>query len=93
MNVVLSLARERKKHRDDEPMVLNGYLLLFAAATFFVLCSYAAVFSKLMPETGVAVLDGIRNDRYYCLLIPLLIPVTVIVVYMNWLGLKIFRHN
>ncbi len=36
---------------------------------------------------------AIAEDRYYCLLIPLSIPVTLLAVYLNWVGLKLFRHN
>ena len=31
--------------------------------------------------------------RYYCCLLPLLIPVTLVSIYLNWLGFKLYRHN
>jgi hypothetical protein len=46
-----------------------------------------------MPETGQPVLDWMRRDRYYTFLAPLLLPVAILAVYLNWVGLKLFRHN
>jgi len=54
---------------------------------------YAMVVSKFMPETGNKLLDWIRDDDYYCILIPSTLVATVYTVTANWLGLKIFRHN
>lgn len=39
------------------------------------------------------ILDWIKDDYFYCMLVPVTIPVTVIAVYLNWLSLKFFRHN
>jgi hypothetical protein len=66
------------------------------AVWFFVLpCFYwyCAVASKLLPATGIRVLDAIAADRYYVLLVPLCLPVAVSFVFCNWLGLKYFRAN
>ena len=38
-------------------------------------------------------LDWIREDRYFVLLVPLLLPVAVAFVFFNWLGLKYLRAN
>ena len=51
------------------------------------------VFSKLMPLTGNTILDSIKNDSYYALLVPATLPVLVIFFFLNWLSLKFFRHN
>mmetsp|Transcript_26044 Transcript_26044/g.65443 ORF Transcript_26044/g.65443 Transcript_26044/m.65443 type:complete len:98 (-) Transcript_26044:958-1251(-) len=72
---------------------LWGYVILVAVSIFFVLCMYMLVFSKLLPETGVELLDWIKHDRYYCYLAPATVPVTVGFIYFNWLSLKFFRHN
>ena len=49
--------------------------------------------SKLLPPTGNELLDFLREDWYYSLLIPLCIPVTLVAVYFNWFALKFFRHS
>ena len=51
------------------------------------------VVSKLLPETGNAILDAVRSDHYYCLLLPLCAPTTIIAIYLNWVALKFFRAN
>jgi len=73
--------------------VRNGYLLLFGTGGFFVFMMYLVVVSKYMPETGHPVLDFFRSDMYYSLLVPCTLISTVFAVYLNWLGLKFFRHN
>ena len=60
---------------------------------FFVFEIYALIVSKLfMPYTGHVVIDWIKDDEYYCVLIPILIPVTVVFMYLNWLSMKFFKH-
>ena len=54
---------------------------------------WAMVLSKLFPRTGIEILDAVREDRYYCFLIPLTIVPTMIAVYLNWVGMMFFRHN
>ncbi len=38
-------------------------------------------------------LAAISSDRYYCLLIPFTVPLTMLAIYVDWVGLKLFRHN
>lgn len=42
---------------------------------------------------GGGFLDAVERDVYYCYLIPLTIPVTILAFYANWVSLKFFRHN
>jgi hypothetical protein len=49
--------------------------------------------SKMMPITGIALLDAIKEDNYYCFLCPLCIPTTIIAIYINWMSLKFFKAN
>jgi hypothetical protein len=72
---------------------LYGYGLLILTFGFFVVLSYILVVSKLLPPTGHPILDWIRSDMYYCVLLPLSIPAGVVFVYLNWMSLKFFRHN
>ncbi len=72
---------------------LYGYLLLICTFIFFVGTMYTLTVSKFMPNTGNAILDAIKADDYYCLLIPVTILVTWLFIYFNWMSLKFFRHN
>jgi len=78
---------------DYEATQLCGYAILIVSALLVGIAFYAIVVSKIMPRTGESVLDTIAEDTYYCMLVPLTIPVTVIAVYWNWVSMKFFRHN
>ncbi|CAB4383921.1 unnamed protein product [Rhizophagus irregularis] len=78
---------------EPDTTALWGWFLLFAAYFIFVFSMYAIVVSKFVPETGNKTLDWIKKDEYYCLLVPLTLPVTIYAVFFNWLGMKFFRHN
>ena len=38
-------------------------------------------------------LEFFKNDEYYCFLFPLMAPLSVIILYVNWVCLKFFRHS
>ncbi|KAJ1287028.1 hypothetical protein BS78_03G399000 [Paspalum vaginatum] len=68
--------------------------LSFAAfgVTLLVGFFYAAVVSKLLPPCENQLLAAIQNDWYYCLLVPLTLPVIIVAVYLHWLSMKMFKH-
>ena len=76
-----------------QPNLCVAYTLIFVSIFFGVSFVYAAFISKLMPDTGVLVLDAIKGDFYFCYLFPLLLLPTYIVVYINWLAMKFFKNN
>lgn len=70
-----------------------GYLILIFTYIGFITSIYALVVSKFVPESGNELLDFIKRDEYYGVLVPLTVPVTLIAVIFNWMGMKFFRHN
>ena len=54
---------------------------------------YAAFISPFVPATGYWLVDEMKNDNYYCYLIPIMILPTYIVIYLNWLSLRVFESN
>lgn len=70
-----------------------GYLIIAMSCFCGSLYLYAAFISKLLPDTGAVVLDMIKNDYYICYLIPLIIPPTYAVIYLNWLSIRHFEQN
>ncbi|KAJ1944881.1 hypothetical protein FBU59_002478 [Linderina macrospora] len=76
---------------DDTP--LYGYALLATTSTVFFVSIYALIVSKFMPYTGIRFLDMVKEDDYYCLLVPITGLSFIIAVFWNWLGMKFFRHN
>jgi hypothetical protein len=59
----------------------------------FVLFVYSALVSKCLPDTGVYIVDAVKYDYYFCYLIPLMILPTYIVIYLQWLSMKMFEYN
>mmetsp|Transcript_58808 Transcript_58808/g.67016 ORF Transcript_58808/g.67016 Transcript_58808/m.67016 type:complete len:112 (+) Transcript_58808:48-383(+) len=79
--------------KTDDLQLIYGYSLIVIAFLVFFVFMYACIFSKLLPETNHVLLDYIREDYYYTILLPTLIPTSVLWVYSNWVSLKFFRHN
>lgn len=82
------------KHESERttPCVMgssSGYPLLISSTLLVLFYLYAAIFSKMMPPTGIFILNAIREDEYFCFLIPLLILPTFLVVYLNWLAFQL----
>jgi hypothetical protein len=49
--------------------------------------------SKLLPPSGHALLDAVRADRFYCLLLPLCALPTYLILYLNWLSMRLFEGS
>uniref|UniRef100_A0A804N7U1 Phosphatidylinositol N-acetylglucosaminyltransferase subunit Y n=1 Tax=Zea mays TaxID=4577 RepID=A0A804N7U1_MAIZE len=71
---------------------LIGSAFIAFGLTLFVCFFYVAVVSKLLPPHQNGFLATIQNDWYYCLLVPLSLPVIIVVVYLHWLSMKMFKH-
>ena len=90
-------AHQRPKGVDLEMMHFSRDQLVGSAFVAFgmVLFAgffYAAVVSKLLPPYENRLLSAIQDDRYYCLLVPLTLPVIIVAVYLHWLSMKMFKH-
>ncbi|KAI8504422.1 hypothetical protein Bbelb_175400 [Branchiostoma belcheri] len=54
------------------------------------------IFAPPLPFTRLGFPYGCVDPAYWCyysLLIPITAPVAVFFLFLNWLGLKFFRHN
>lgn len=56
------------------------------------LCLHAQV-APLLPPSTRPWLAALQADRYYRLLVPVTLPVTIAFVALNWFSLKLFKHN
>ena len=68
-------------------------VVLVLSLPALALIFYWLVISKLLPPTGNIVLDWLRDDDYYCILVPLMLPVTTVAMYLSWFTNTLFRHN
>ena len=74
--------------------MILGYAFVFAGFLFWVVGFYSVIVSKLfMPYTGHLILDWIKDDKYYCALIPSWLLSVAIVSWVNWVSMKYFRHT
>jgi len=71
----------------------SGYTLLISSVCGVLLYLYAAFISKIMPATGAQILDAIKEDDYFCFLLPLMILPTFVVVYLNWFAYQMYQNN
>ena len=46
-----------------------------------------------MGYTGNFILDWIKDDDYYCYLVPATYVTTAFFMYANWTAMKYFRHS
>ncbi|KAL0080820.1 hypothetical protein J3Q64DRAFT_1757655, partial [Phycomyces blakesleeanus] len=71
---------------------LWGYFLLISTWLIFFITMYSLIGSHWMPVTNNKVLDWIRDDDYYCYVVPVTAVVFIYFVVCNWMGMKFFRH-
>ena len=74
-------------------LIIYGYCLITVGFVFFTWCIYSMIISKLLPYTNNILLDMIKDDTFYCFLIPLSIPIIYFSIYWNWICMKYFKHN
>ncbi|KAL4456633.1 hypothetical protein ABPG74_000740 [Tetrahymena malaccensis] len=73
--------------------MIIGYLCLTFAAVFFTSTLFSIFFAPFLQPTTHNLIDFLTNDKYYCFLIPLSLPVTCLIIYMNWVSMKYFKHS
>ena len=85
------------KQRQYESNAIDGILgvfLIIAGMLIFIVSAYSLIISKfLMPHTGNMILDWIKDDEYYCCLVPATLASTPLFMYANWVAMKYFRHS
>ncbi|KAL5833613.1 hypothetical protein ACOSQ3_017287 [Xanthoceras sorbifolium] len=55
-----------------------GWFFIVIGSVFFLGFLFAAVISKLVPLSDNPILSAIQNDRYYCFLVPLTLPIALV---------------
>jgi phosphatidylinositol glycan anchor class Y biosynthesis protein len=71
---------------------LLGAFLIILGATFFVFTMYSLFFAKDQEISEYIIIKFMRLDYHFCYLVPMLIPVTFVFAYTNWISMKFFRH-
>ena len=71
----------------------SALALVIGSILSFAFLLYWLLLSKLLSPTGHWLLDALRDDRYYGVLVPLCMPITLVASYLGWFARKIFNHN
>ncbi|KAJ3742160.1 hypothetical protein DFH05DRAFT_1403141 [Lentinula detonsa] len=75
-------------------MSLNiGHGIVTVTAVFFIIASYAILFSAILPLTGNVMLDVLANDTHYKYFTLLIIPTGAYFVIANWVGWQYYRNS
>ncbi|EGN95353.1 hypothetical protein SERLA73DRAFT_60100 [Serpula lacrymans var. lacrymans S7.3] len=70
-----------------------GHLIIIFTATFFLLASYAILFSAMLPLTGIYILDVLAQDTHYKYFTLLIIPTSAYFVIANWVGWQYYQNS
>ncbi|KAF9053617.1 hypothetical protein BDZ89DRAFT_939168 [Hymenopellis radicata] len=70
-----------------------GHLILALSIAFFLLASYAVLFSAFLPLTGILILNALANDTHYKYFFILLVPTGAYFVIANWVGWQYYRNT
>lgn len=85
-----------KVYKRDLNNILFGIFLIILACSIFVLFSFWIIISKLYPDKLLNHKNQIINffveDKYYCLIIPILVPTTFIFLYLRWTAFNYFKY-
>ncbi|KAG6613403.1 phosphatidylinositol N-acetylglucosaminyltransferase subunit Y-domain-containing protein [Phytophthora cinnamomi] len=75
--------------------IASMYAMVFSKLLLLLEDDREAAATVVMPTTdqSPSLLLALERDVYYCYLVPLTIPVTILACYANWVSLKFFRHN
>ena len=85
---------KQKRYESNAIDGILGVVLILGAMFTFTFGIYSFIISKwLMPYTGNRILDEIKNDEYYCCLLPSTLITTLFFMYINWVAMKYFRHS
>ena len=83
----------KSKYQSYEITHLLGWALIcLGMFTWFFGCYSIFISKMLMPYTGHVILDWIKDDMYYCCVIPCYLICMLIILYFNWAAMKYFRH-
>lgn len=83
----------------SEPFVDNnvtqtiGFTLLAFGCLLFIGVFYSILIAPFLGDSGHVLLDFVKNDNYYCCLVPFMIPTAFAFAYSNWVSIKFFRHT
>lgn len=77
-----------KRHRDIDENWYWGHALLIGGIGSWSFFTYAMFVAPFMPESGIWIIDAVKHDRHYIVLLPLLWTTGLIFVIVNWVSIE-----
>ncbi|KAF8136618.1 hypothetical protein EV363DRAFT_1395712 [Boletus edulis] len=73
---------------------LNAANLVIAlTCLFFLLASYAVLFTAFLPLSDIPLLDVLAKDTHYKYFVLLIIPTSAYFVIANWVGWQYYQNS
>ena len=66
------------------PLPMDGVVIVIAAAFLFVVLVFWIAVSKMLPPTDSWLIEWMREDEYYCFLVPLSLLISLLANYIRW---------
>jgi len=88
-------------NKENYKNIIIGILLILTSTFIFVFFSVWIIFAKVAPykennyESNFwkCLIEFLINDKTYCLAIPLILPITIILFYFRWIAFRYFKHS
>jgi hypothetical protein len=82
----IQMSKEQK-----QDFKIGLFLTTFGLFVFFA-GSYITLVSKVFPAKS-GILKSLSEDYYYSFTCSSTVVVTILFIFMNWLGIKFYKHN
>jgi len=70
-----------------------GLLVMILSVAGFSFYSYVFFISLWQPALSNRFVDSLRENNYYLLLVPVIVPTFLSFAWVNWLGMQFFKRN
>ena len=70
-----------------------GLLVMILSVAGFSFYSYVFFISRWEQAFSNSLVDAMRDNNYYLLLVPVIVPTFLSFAWVNWLGMQFFKRN
>ncbi|KAH0827148.1 hypothetical protein J3R83DRAFT_4838 [Lanmaoa asiatica] len=75
------------------PSLNAANLIIALTSLFFLVASYAVLFSAFLPLSHIPFLDVLAQDTHYKYFVLLIIPTSSYFVIANWVGWQYYQNS
>jgi len=75
------------------PSLNAANLTIALTCLFFLLASYAVLFSAILPISAIPLLDVLAQDTHYKYFVLLIIPTSSYFIIANWVGWQYYQNS